>query len=100
MAHVCHSLDRRTILLCERAVLGEGCPTSARGSDLSRERFVLRQSRSSEETNGYYRDDLVCICALFNQRAELYRTAPHPQESGIHGAQRKIVSASVIRYST
>lgn len=43
MAHVCYSLDRRTILLCERAVLGEGCPTSARGSDLSRERFALRQ---------------------------------------------------------
>ena len=36
MAHVCYSLDRRMILLYERAVLGEGCPTSARGSDLSR----------------------------------------------------------------
>src|SRR5579862_1593000 len=97
MAHVCYSLDRRRILPCQRAVLGRAA-RQALAARTESGAFCFAASRSSKETNGYDCDDLVCICALRDHCIELYRTAPHPQESGILGAKGKIDSTSVIRH--
>jgi len=46
--------------------------------------------------DGYYGDDYVWIRAVFDERLDLYGTAPHPQEVGIQITEPGLSSAPAL----